>query len=234
MRLKHRQTFMVGASCALLLAFASASYAGTIIKLNLGGVSPDIAMNGGGTLGTVSDGNGATTGDQDTAVEYTSFLDPISDINTTTASFSLAGLQANGLPQTFGSLVLQNFAGGTLSLYDPSNALLLSGSLGNSTLSGVIGPPGTGGLFTTTVATVTGGTLQPYILPNTLTLSMNLTDVNGGTGLVVRGETLVAFTADAFVNISGEPDPSGGLPEPTSVVLTLMAAAGTFCVRRRG
>lgn len=233
MRLNLRTITFASASCALLLAVSSASYASTIIKLNLHGVSPDIAMSS-GTLGTVSDGNAATAGDQDTDVEYTSFLEPIPDILTSDASYSMAGLVKNGPASVFGTLVIQNYTGGTINLYGSLNNLLLSGSLGASSLSGVIGPPGTGGFFTTSVATITGGALQPFILPNTLTLAMNLTDVNGGTGLSVVRDVLLDFTADAFVNIGGEPDPSGNIPEPTSVVLLAMAVSGLLAVRRRG
>jgi hypothetical protein len=234
MRLKLWRFILASAAGALLLAFSPGSYASTIIKLNLDGVSPDISMNGAGILGTASDGNAASTGDQNTDVEYTDFLDPISDISTGDASFSMAGLQRIGSAQLFGSLVIQNFSGGTISLYDPANNLLLSGALNTSTLSGVAGPPGTGGLFTTSLATVTGGSLQPYILPNTLSLSINLTDVNGGAGFGVRGETLVAFSADAFVSIGGEPDPSGNIPEPASVALLALAASGLLACRQRG
>ncbi len=233
MRLKHWKITLASASCALLLAFSPGSYAATIIKLNLGNVSPDISMNGAGTLGTASDGNAATVGDQDTDVEYTSFLEPIPDILTGNASYSMAGLQTSGAPQLFGSLVVQNFSGGSINLYDSANNLLLSGTLSTSTLSGVAGPPGTGGLFTTAVAAVTGGSLQPFILPNTLSLSINLTDVNGGAGFQVRGDVLGAFSADAFVNIGGEPDPNGHIPEPAAILLLAVAASGLLAVRRR-
>jgi hypothetical protein len=190
-------------------------------------------MNAGGTLATTSDGVGATTGDQNTAVEYTGFLDvPFADINTSIASYSLAGLQAAGLPQVFGTLVIQNFAGGSFSLYDPANNLLLSGSLTNSALTGVAGPPGTGGLFTTAVSTVTGGSLAPYIVPSSLTMSMNLTNINGGNGLSVGGAVapvLNPFQADASVNISGDQL----VPEPTTMLLLLTALSGAFAIRRR-
>lgn len=233
MTMKLRMFTFRGAVCALVLAVSSATYAGTIIKLNLGGTGPDVAMNAGGVLATTSDGVAATTGDQNTAVEYTGFLDvPFADINTSIASYSLAGLQAVGPPQVFGTLVIQNFTGGSFDLYDPSNNLLLSGSLTNSALTGVAGPPGTGGLFTTAVSTVTGGSLAPYIVPNSLTMSMNLTNINGGNGLSVGGAVapvLNPFQADASVNISGDQL----IPEPTSVLLLLTALSGAFAIRRR-
>lgn len=231
MKLEVRKALIGGALCALLLATSSASYAGTIIKLNLGGVGPDVGMAG-GVLGTVSDGNAVTTGDQNTAVEFTGFLNPLPDINLNTASFSLGGLAVNGPAQVFGTLAIQNFQGGSFSLYDPANTLLLSGALTNSALTGVMGPPGTGGLFTTTLSTVTGGTLQSLILPNTLTLSMNLSNVNGGGGLVVDG-VLLPFVADGSVNIAGDPDPNGNIPEPTTLVFVLLSAVGAMAARRR-
>ncbi len=86
MKLEVRKSLIGGALFALLLAISSTSYAGTIIKLNLGGVGPDVSMAG-GVLGTVSDGNALTVGDQNTAIEFTGFLNPIPDINLSAASF---------------------------------------------------------------------------------------------------------------------------------------------------
>ncbi len=197
-------------------------------------------MNAGGILSTLSDGDLGTTGDQNTAVEYTGFLDvPLSDINTSTASFTLSGLAAAGPPQiSFAPLVIQNFVGGTFNLYSPGNSLLLSGTLTNSALTGVMGPPGTGALFTTTFSTVTGGSLQPLIVPGSLTLSMNLSNVNGGTGFSVGGAlapVLNPFVADAAVNIAGDPSDNGGdVPEPATLMFAFVGLAiSAACGRRR-
>src|SRR4051812_44744852 len=183
MMLKLRTVLSALALCAAVCFATSVASAATIIKLNLGSVGPDVQMNAGGTLSTVNDGAAATTGDQNTDIEFTGYLDgPFPDITTTNASFSLNALQAVGPANVFGSLVIQNFTGGVFNLYDTANTLLLQGPLTNSALTGVIGPPGTGALFTTTLGTVTAGTLMPFILPNTVSLSMNLTNVNGGGG----------------------------------------------------
>jgi hypothetical protein len=233
---KHRLTLLAGAVCALICATASVLHASTIIKLNLGGVGPDLSMNALGVLGTMNDGNAGTTGDQNTDVQYTDFLEAFSDIGTPVASFSLSNLLKAGPAIPVGSgFVVQNFAGGTFSLYDPANALLLSGLLGASSLTGTVGPPGTGAVFTTNVATVTGGSLAPFIVPTSLALSANLTNVNGGAGFsLTGGELLNPFVADSFVNISGSPtDLGGGLPEPGTLVLAFIALVAGAAVRRR-
>jgi hypothetical protein len=233
---KHRPTIVGAALCALVYASACGLQASTIIKLNLGNAGPDVSMNAAGVLGTSNDGNAATTGDQNTDIEYTGFLEPLPDINTSTASFTLSNLVRTGAPNvSVPGFVIQNFTGGTLNLYDPSNTLLLSGLLTTSSLQGTTGPPGTGAVFSTNLATVTGGFLAPFIVPGSLALSMNLTNVNGGAGFSVNGGVLLnPFVADSFANISGDPTPlGGGLPEPGTLVLATLALFAGTAVRRR-
>src|SRR3954467_6764638 len=172
----------------LALLGSSAANGDTVLKLSLGNTGPDLAMNASGVLGTTSDGNAATSGDQNTAIEYTGFLDPLfADVTTTSASFSLAGLQRTGNPNNFGTVIVQDFFGGTFSLYGASNDLLLSGNLQDSTLTGVLGSTGTGSIFTTKVGTFTNGSLLQYVLPNSLNVSIALTNVNNGSGFVLTG-----------------------------------------------
>jgi hypothetical protein len=243
------QSFFVGiVICGLVGIPVERMFAGTIIKLSLGGDSvSDIEFSGGlaGVLNTEDDLDSSTTGDQNTAVEFLDFLDSVAaDIITPTASFTLDGLTATG-PATVisGSVVLQTFAGGTLSLYDDdaANTPLLTGMLATSALTGPIGPPATGALFTTTFALVTGGTLAPYIDPTSLSLSMSLSDVNGGAGFVVfpppavpppplSAAELGPFTADASLNIAGE---FSGIPEPASIALSLVGLAMSLLAVRR-
>jgi hypothetical protein len=242
----HRGNILKIAICALVCIAGEHTFAGTIIKLSLGGDAvSDIEYTGGGAgvLSTEDDLNAGTTGDQNTAVEFLDFLDPvIADIPTSTASFTLDGLTAAG-PATVvnGSLLAQSFAGGSLFLYDDdaANTLLLSGTLGTSVLTGPIGPPATGALFTTSFAVVTGGSLAQYIDPASLTLSMSLSDVNGGAGFsvtpapvfpppVVSAGVLNAFTADATLSIAGEL-----IPEPTGIAICLVGGALSLVVARR-
>jgi hypothetical protein len=226
------KVFMRGvAACALLCVAATFSQAATIIKLNLGGVGPDVGMGPGGILSTIDQTGGPLpTGDQFTDVEYTGFLNFIPDLNTNTATFSLNGLNATGPANVFGSLVIQNFNGGVFSLYDPANNLLLQGPMANSALSGVLGPPGTGALFTTSLGTVTGGSLAPLLAPGSVSLSMNMTNVNGGNGFAVAGggPQLNQFLADASISIAADP-----VPEPASLVLLGFGSAVAIAYSRR-
>jgi len=215
-----------------LFAVSSALNAGTVIKLTLGETSPDVSLSQAGVFGTTDDGNAATTGNQNTAIEYTNGLDFIPDIPTNIGSFTLGGLQAIGFAQVIGTLVIQNFQGGSFSLFDPANVLLLSGTLSSSTLTGVVGPPGTGSVFSTGPITVGGGSLAPLFAPGSLSLSLTLTNINAGAGLAVGNTApiLQPFTADSTVAIAATV-----VPEPTTLALVLIggATAATALARRR-
>jgi len=223
------------ALCALLVSSATANE--TILKLSLASTSTDLSMNASGVLGTSSDGIGGTTGDQNTAIDFTGYLDPLfADVTTNSGSFSLTGIQRTGAPSIVGgAVVLQDFFGGTFNLYNASNTLLLSGNLQDSLLTGVIGGNGTGSFFTTKVGTFTSGLLLPYVQSNSLNVSIGLSGVKnaGGEGFLVSGApfTLQPFTADASVSISAD---QGIIPEPASIAIALLGAVGfAFTGRRR-
>jgi hypothetical protein len=90
-------------------------------------------------------------------------------------------------------------------------------------------------VFTTSVASVTGGVLADFIETNSLGLSMTLSNVNGGAGLSLGdGPVLHTFAADTVVSILGEPSTlGGGLPEPGTLVLATLALFSASVVRRR-
>jgi len=233
MSLNLRLIFSSMALSALLVSSA-ANGADTILKLSLASTGADLAMNASGVLGTVSDLDLSTTGDQNTAIDFTGFLSSTSDIPAN-ASFSISGLQRTGAPTIVGgAVILQDFFGGTFNLYSPSNVLLLSGNLQDSLLTGVIGGTGTGSIFTTKVGTFTNGTLLSNLQPNSLNVSIGLTDVQnpGGAGFLVSGApfTLQPFTTDASVSISAE---ERIIPEPSSIAIALLGAMGFSFVGRR-
>jgi hypothetical protein len=232
---RQNYAFLALVLLAVVSLAAEGAQASTIIKLNLGGdAGADIEFDG-TTLSTADDGDAATTGDQNTDAEFLTFLDGVAaDILDDVASFTLDGLTEDGpavlLP---GGLVGQGFNDGALSLYDAANVLLLSATLDGSVLIGTIGGTATGSVFTTEFATVTGGTLAPFIDPTTLTLSISLVDVNDGAGLFVLAGAapfLDVFHADATLLMDAE---EREVAEPATALLLLGATlAGAMRLRR--
>jgi len=234
MTLNLRIAFASLALCASL--GLSAANGETVLKLSLGSTGSDLEMVSIGPdffIRTSSDSIGGTTGDQNTAIDYTGFLSSETDVGTNTASFSLAGLKRTGAPNILGaSVVVQDFTGGTFDLYSPTNGLLLHGDLTESTLTGVLGGSGTGSIFSTKVGNFTGGSLAPSLISNSLDISMALTNVNSGNGFVVSGGpfTLQPFTSDASVSISAD---EAIIPEPASIAIALLGTLGFSFIRRR-
>jgi hypothetical protein len=227
----YRGVLRILAICAVIGVVASATQAGTILKLNPDTTASNIKFDA-GILSTVDDLNAGTTGEQNTAVDFQGFLSGIPDIPPLSASVTLNGITRVGSATVFPfGLMMQNFSGGNVSIYDASNTLLLSGSLNASTLAGAVGPPGTDALFTTTFNHVTGGSLAPQIGPETVALKMNITAVNGGSGFTVatEGSVLNPFMAEALLTITGEQP----IPEPTAALLLAFGGGVTVLGTRR-
>lgn len=232
-------------ACAAVIAAASCfsnfqtAQAGTIIKLSLGNdVAPDLEYSA-GVLSTVDDTIPGTSGDQNTAVEFLDFLSFIPNIPAAAASYSLNGVTQSALPQVlFGTVVVQEMSGGNFQLWDDNNALLLSATLGDSILqgtTGAAGPAASGAVFSTTLGDILGGTLQQYIAPNTISISIAMTSVASGAtaGMIVNqtpgGPELANFTADASKTIAAEQ-----VPEPaTAALFVLSLLVAPLASRRR-
>ncbi len=212
---------------ALMLFCTSGVQAGTIIKLSFAGSDSlsDIELVD-GVLSTVDDGWGATTGDQLTDISYMSVLSrPAGFGSVTLDGIKLVGAPVGGVT----GFALQATEEGSFSLYDPDNVLLLSGTLGNGTLSGPIGGTATGGFLTTEFGAFTGGSLMGALGDHKhTTLSISLSDVNNGEGMsLTDSDQLANFTADATANIG-----ANAVPEPAAIGL-LLIGAGVLCFTRR-
>jgi hypothetical protein len=237
--MRKLRTIGVALAVGLIAGIASRSApAATIVKLNLSSSSPNVSLDGEGFLSTFNDGHTTTTGDHNTTVEFTGFLNAdYTDITAPIASFTLGGLSMSAPTTIINTLVLQNFSGGTMALYDPANTLLLEGALGVSAMSGTLTGnlnAGEGGLFTTTFSNVTGGTLMSELAANSLVVSMNFSGaMTGGVpGLAISPATaqLLSFQADAAVTIKAN---EFIIPEPAGLVLLLLAAGIAAVARRR-
>lgn len=84
---------------------------------------------------------------------------------------------------------------------------------------------GSGGFFTVTFGSFTGGTLAPQLDPNSLTLSMTIEDAN----FTLPGGELAAFSANAQVTIGADP-----VPEPASLALVLLGSIAAVAFFRHG
>jgi hypothetical protein len=229
--------FKVLVAVAVVFAFTSAASAtSTVIKFGLGDTGPDVTLNFADVFETIDDGNAATTGNQDTNVDFTGPLSFLPDI-LAGASFSLAGVAmvgaANVLP---GGVFSQATGGGAFAFFTPANSVLLTGVIGPGTLTGQLG--GTVGSWFSSAVTFTGGLLMPFIHPTPGGLSISLTDVTTAAGASGFGVNqcrpggalcdLAAFTADATGNVEAEP-----IPEPATMGLMLMGLLGGAAATRR-
>lgn len=223
---------------ALLSLAATTAQAGSIIKMDLAGYDspPDVAYID-GVFGTVADPDASTIGDVDTDVDYIDGLNFLSDI-ASGASFTLQGVLAVGPVEFSGPSVLQPTTGGTFSLYDNSNSLLLSGTIAQGVLGGSFGAS-TGSFFNVDSATFTGGSLLAYVAPTPAGLSLALSGIMnafGSPGFALidecaagQGCELINFNAAATGQIEGRTT----VPEPASAAFLATALGLGMLARRR-
>jgi hypothetical protein len=217
---------------ALSLFLSTSAYADTIIKFDLGGTGPDLRFDG-NVLETVSDPNGLA-GDQTTLVTFTGFLEGVL-ANLTGASFTLSDVMAFGNANILGSFISQQTQGGTFSLFDSSDSLVLSGNLGNGVITGASGVD-TGSVFNTTVFSFTGGSLLSMVSDTPAGISFALTNILSGSNVGLstsfnpntQSFELLGFTADSSGQITGSP-----IPEPTTLMLFGSAVLGGVIRKRR-
>jgi hypothetical protein len=215
----------------LSLCLAQTAAADTIIKFDLGNTGPDLQYSG-GVFSTIDDGMAASLGDQNTGIDYVGFLDPLLADILAGASFTLEGVNSVGAASVVGPLVSQQTDGGTFSIWNEANELLLSAELGEGVLSAATGVS-VGSFFNTEVVNFTGGSLLSYIAATPGGISIALANILTGnvTGVLVgQNNNLLDFTADADGLITGEP---ADIPEPSTMILFGSAAIGGLLRRRR-
>jgi hypothetical protein len=214
-------------SCLLAgLIFSLPVHAATVIKIDFGADSMSDLEMASQTLTTIDDGNGSTPGDQDTNVLFLGFL---SGESATDASFTLAGVAMDGLPDTSMSPFLSQLTdGGSFSLWS-GNDLLISATLSSGVIGGAIGVSATGAFLTLDLGQFTGGSLLSQLDPNSASLAISFTNVNGGTGFSVNGGTgeLDDFTAGGTGNIAAT------VPEPSALAMLGLGLVGLCSQRRR-
>ncbi len=222
------KTALIAGLAALTISPASAV---TIIKFDLGSTGPDVQYSS-GMLSTVDDGDATTAGDQNTGIDFVNFLDgPFSDI-LAGASISLSNIMATGSSVVLGTLVTQATTGGTFDVYDPSNNLLLSGSLGDGAITGS-NADSTGSFFNTAVANFTSGSLLSSLAATPAGFSISFTNILSSAGAFMNVGTsgLDPFTADATGQIEG--DPAAAVPEPATLALLVSGVLGGIAKRKK-
>ena len=239
--MKKAQLNGIGSAVVVLLLTIHVSQA-AIVKLDLAktpgpDLGPDIVYTG-AVLATPNDGNNFTTGRQDTSLV---FGDILFNVPPTTGSYTLDGLQTNGQATTAvtpgGTLVFQPMKNGNFQVYDSANNKLLDVDLTNSNtlLTGTLNSP-TGGLITVTNATVTGGVYAQFLVANSISFSIALSNIfsDNATGALVLGggNILHEFTASATKEIGAAPNPLGA-PEPSSAILLALGCLCGAIIRRR-
>lgn len=209
-----------------------------IIKVPLNESSGSDVYFDGSFFGTIADANGASMGDQDTIVD---FIGPLSgvipDLFGPIGSFSLDSVAVVGPAQSIGGVIVQGTQGGVFSLYDPANSLLLSGVLSDGALTGSAATT-SGSFFNTSIASFTGGSLMPLLVPSSAGLSISLAGIssiyNGVAQSGLRlfstnnGSILQPFTADASGVIEGQP-----IPEPLTLGLLIPGLLAGARLRRK-
>lgn len=225
-----KKTFFV---LALVLVTSVTAQALTIIQVSLGGQGNGFQeiQYVGSALSSIDDGNTATFGDQDTNVTFDALLSGVADISSG-ASFTLSGISANGAPSVAGPVISQDTIGGTFSLFDSANTLLLSGNLSDGVLVGTENGS-VASTFSTTFGNFNGGTLLPLIPNlNTLFLSLVLSNVQtaGAPGLDVAFGIIQNFSGNGQISIDSE---LAATPEPFTLGLLLTGTLAGALVSRR-
>jgi hypothetical protein len=233
------RSILVLVTVSILAGASPLTRAGTLMTLHPLATGANFDFSG-GELSTLDDGSTSTSGSQNAFIEYPSEASSLISAFAAQpeASFTFANVNATSQSTVFsGSLILQNFSAGQFSVYDGVNALLLSGNLTMSAITGSIGAGDAEGLFLA-FGEITGGSMAEGLDRDSLRVRMKLPTVQGGFSVSpmpdvppppVHVGTLGAFTANALsIEILAEV-----VPEPASAGLFALGALTCLSVRRR-
>ena len=199
---------------ALTMLFIEASQADaeTVLQFDFGASAANGDLSLATGFGTVDDADNSTPGNQTSSVSFTGFLDPMYADILANGSVTFDGIGLQGIPVVVGNSIFQSTSGGNFSVFDDQGDLLLAGTLSSGLLSGEVGSS-TASFFTTAPISFGGGVLSPHLgsPASGVSLALNSVDSGGTAGLVVSGNSLSAFSADATGQLEAT-----AVPEPAA------------------
>jgi hypothetical protein len=212
----------------LVLSFSTltTTRAATILKLDLVPSGHDIQLDG-GLLSIIDDADSSTVGGRNTNITFEGPLDQFADIINERASISLHGVVLHGIPTVLSGIVVQPTVGGTVSIWDDLNGLLLEADLNIGSIIGPLGSTATGAFTNLNLGTITGGSLASHFIPESYSIAFAFTNVNDGVGFSVTANDLNDFLASSTADIDAIPVPE----PPTGVLLAACITLGLLASR---
>lgn len=211
----------LAATLVLALLFVSTANAVTVFEFNAGADTPLDFQLVGGAFGTIDDGDAGTPGDQNGEIEL---LAPVLTPAVIAGSLTLDGVALSGVASVAGGAFAQATAGGTFEFYNAAGALLLGGSFGAGSITGVLGSS-VGSAFSADITLLSGLLLSAIEEPAAFALSLK--GVTAPFHLDGNG-----YIADFASNGNGGFDATG-VPEPATVGLMTLGLAGLAARRRQ-
>ena len=239
-------TILIAAVFVVLANNVDAQDSESILNFSASSSGGGIGFNN-GLFGTFDDGDTTTIGNQTSPVQFDNFLSPLTDISV--GSVTISGVMLTNNAQVVPiapSTILVSTIGGEINVYDDNNDLLLSGDLGEQSLSGSevggstafsSGSFASSGNAVNTGIIFTGGSLLPFLDANSGGLSIDLIDIrtNGAQGLSLSNGEVLDFTANATGQIFATPSgaAASSVPEPSTLPLLLFGLALFSGARKR-